>query len=60
MLTRDVAKREKKSIKEYAQRTSMKGGSRGDQDSQEQRFQISSMEVCSVFSEQNVQLAQLW
>ena len=56
----EVAEREKKSTQEYAQCTSMMGGSRGDQDSQGQRGQTSSMKVRSMFEDRWVQLTRYW
>ena len=56
----DVDEQENNSIQEHVQNTSMKGGSRGDQDSQEQRGYTYSMEVRSMFSYWRVQITQCW
>ena len=56
----DVAEREKQSIQKYAQRTSMMGGSRSNQDIQGQCGQIFPMVVHSMFVERRVQLTQSW
>ena len=56
----DVAERSNQSVQAYAQRTSMKGGSRGDQDSQGKLGQKSSMAVRSMFAERRVHLTRSW
>ena len=56
----DVSEREEKSIQQYAQRTYMMGGIRGEQDIQGRGGQTSSMEGCSMFAERRFQLNQSW
>ena len=56
----DVVDQEKQSIQYYDQRISMMGGSRCVQDSQGKCSLTYSMSVCSIFTEQRVQMNRSW